>query len=728
MDTASLFVSESLRSANNPLVFAWRVGHRNSRSRWPLRLVIGFLAGLCMGGFSTARVVGQCTLSGAVSTWIDGNSNWNNGLNWSPNAVPNSASTSVCITHGSSTITLDINATVGDLQLASGNALNVQQGLMLAATGAVISGGSLTLSPTPGTQAIISVTGDFTNESGASLTFGSLTTFADSGNRVSVAGDFNNVGGAVTMPYFGFHNALSVGGTFNNNGGTLTMIGVDDTLSVGGDFNNNGGVLDAHVEQGGDFSIAGSFHNSGGVVTLGDCCSRVSVGGEFDNSGGTVTVFGGAESISVGGGFNNKGGALTLAGEGASISVGRDFNNSGGTLTLASGALGPSFSVGAAFNNGGTVTVSGQGSSFSVGRDFNNDGGTLTLASALGNSFAVGGAFKNNGGTVTVDGPPTGEFGFMTVDGTFAQNGSGSHTFVEGTVTAGSLDLEGGTYTNDTGVTDLGTVSGTPLSGSVNLGSNGVLTDNARVNVGTPNTQGTLNNAGIVGVGRAGTLTLLDSGSYTQTGGVTDVNGTLIAANVAINGGLLSGTGTVEGATTIGANAQLSPGFLGIGTMKFSGGPPQPALDVLGTWDQSIHFSWLFDTADINGQLALGTDSVLDIFLSPFYHPKVGTSVTVADFSSLSGTFGSILNDTFNNGKEDWLIAYNSTDIVLTAGRVDPAGDPPGDPPAGDPSAATPEPSSLMLIFLGIGALTLTRTFRRKPRRDLLGSNVGRPR
>lgn len=71
-------------------------------------------------------------------------------------------------------------------------------------------------------------------------------------------------------------------------------------------------------------------------------------------------------------------------------------------------------------------------------------------------------------------------------------------------------------------------------------------------------------------------------------GGITDVNGTLIASNGAIDGGLFSGTGTVDGVTTVAANARLSPGDLGIGTMKFNRSPSQISLDLLGTWDESI--------------------------------------------------------------------------------------------------------------------------------------------
>src|SRR5208283_3172567 len=86
-------------------------------TRWAGALV-ALLVAAC---FSIPAALGQCALSGTVSTWnVAGNANWSNGSDWNPVGIPNSPSTSVCITNGSSAVTLDINATTADLQLASG--------------------------------------------------------------------------------------------------------------------------------------------------------------------------------------------------------------------------------------------------------------------------------------------------------------------------------------------------------------------------------------------------------------------------------------------------------------------------------------------------------------------------------------------------------------------------------------------------------------------------------
>src|SRR3974390_523331 len=85
---------------------------------------------LAVMALSQPAALAQCTLT-SPDTWSHGSSsNWNNGGNWS-GGVPNSSSTNVCITDGSSAVTLDLNASVASLQLASGNALDFNQGTQL---------------------------------------------------------------------------------------------------------------------------------------------------------------------------------------------------------------------------------------------------------------------------------------------------------------------------------------------------------------------------------------------------------------------------------------------------------------------------------------------------------------------------------------------------------------------------------------------------------------------
>jgi hypothetical protein len=88
-----------------------------------IRWAGAFVALLAVVCFSAPAALGQCTLTGTVSTWTDANGVWSTPGNWN-NGEPNSASTSACITDGTSTVTLDVSATIASLQLATGNTLN----------------------------------------------------------------------------------------------------------------------------------------------------------------------------------------------------------------------------------------------------------------------------------------------------------------------------------------------------------------------------------------------------------------------------------------------------------------------------------------------------------------------------------------------------------------------------------------------------------------------------
>jgi hypothetical protein len=105
--------------------------------RYAIRWAGALVALLVLLCFSTPAALGTgcSTLAGTVSTWTDGNSNWNGDGNWNA-GVPNST-TSACITNGTSTVTLDANSNsyVEDLELGNGNTLTSGLNIVLLVYG-----------------------------------------------------------------------------------------------------------------------------------------------------------------------------------------------------------------------------------------------------------------------------------------------------------------------------------------------------------------------------------------------------------------------------------------------------------------------------------------------------------------------------------------------------------------------------------------------------------------
>ena len=202
------------------------------------------------------------------------------------------------------------------------------------------------------------------------------------------------------------------------------------------------------------------------------------------------------------------------------------------------------------------------------------------------------------------------------------------------------------------------------------------------MDAGTFSNTGIFSNSGAVTISNTGLFTT--SSDYTQTAGRSTVNGTLTAtggAMVDIEGGKLSGTGTINGDVLM--KGIMSPGSGGVpGTFTVNGNYQQTAA---GVFDEIIKSSSANGLLDVTGLLALDPGSLLEITLQNGFDP-VGDSFTILDYGSLSGEFGngtSFMADGFN-----WTLTYGSNDAILTAVSV-------------DPPVNTPEPGTIALIAFG---------------------------
>src|SRR6266851_10433026 len=112
---------------------------RPSRGKLPRRLLTSSLLLLVLSvSFAADPAQAQCTLTSPTTWNVAGNGTWSTNGDWNPAVFPNSSSTNVCITNGTSTVTPDTNALIADLQLASGNSLSFGLNTSLTVSGGTI--------------------------------------------------------------------------------------------------------------------------------------------------------------------------------------------------------------------------------------------------------------------------------------------------------------------------------------------------------------------------------------------------------------------------------------------------------------------------------------------------------------------------------------------------------------------------------------------------------------
>jgi hypothetical protein len=435
---------------------------------------------------------------------------------------------------------------------------------------------------------------------------------------------------------------------------------------------NNSGRL--HVNVNGLLDTLGTFTNTGTIY------GRVVLGGSvgvnvFTNSGrlnGTFFTDGTlinsptgkivANAFGIDGSVLNYG-KMTASGK-STILFGGLSNY--GMLTLESTAeivneYGEIFNAGIFTNKGDYVSLSG-GEIFNTGTFINkgmysgdeedilyNSGsvintGTITSKSVIGND----GTFVNRGTIMLSSG--------NTIYPTFSNTGmfrnSGSFSISNGGFPPPITFINSGTFRNS------GTLT---LNTGVTTTNSGIIRDS-----GTITNNGTFTNSGDVRITKSGVFNT--STNYTQTGGHTFVNGTLAAtgpAIVDIQGGFLSGHGTIDGNVFMGGTivpgASTHPGTLTIdGNYEQGGGAVYEEL--ISRKSNGL--------LDISGLAKLETDALLTIALEGGFDPSNGTSFTILDYGSESGAFA-ITDPFFNGGTQKWVISSYSggdgDDIILTA-------------------------------------------------------------
>jgi outer membrane autotransporter protein len=548
-------------------------------------------------------------------------------------------------------------------------ALNISGGTLTLGTGLQVGdwGGSGTVTQTGGDVMINAGCGDSAHC--ASLNIGNQGghgTYAISGGSLSFDSGFFDIGrnstgnaasdgllaisgtGAVNVTngtmVIGNWLGMSAGdvagtGRVEQTGGTLSIDG-NSTLylsgSGNGTYNLDGGVLRI-----GGSSLQANYNNFGGSYTFNLGGGTIQVAGSALSADVNATLKDGTVStIDTGGlgatwsGVLGGAGALRKAGDGSlMLTAANTYTGgtvvAGGTLNVANaGALGRGA---VSLQAGSTLDFA---DSYVVANAINVSGDpTIHVADGLTETFA--GAITD--GTASGDMVKTGA-GNLVLSAANAY--TGETVISEGTLSlVGNGSLATSSRVNDNAMLDLaGAAGGVALNslagnGVVNLGTRSLsLTNAADTFSGTIQGSGGLNVFGGHQV-LAGVNTY--TGDTTVSTGELEVTGSIDQSTVRVQGGVLSGNGSVGGLVTS-AGATLAPGGQDIGMLTVNGNLSQTAGSTYAAQIGAV----TSDRIVVNGTATIGDGAVLAIQRLPGTLFTPGTRYEVLSASGgINGTY-----------------------------------------------------------------------------------------
>ena len=170
---------------------------------------------------------------------------------------------------------------------------------------------------------------------------------------------------------------------------------------------------------------------------------------------------------------------------------------------------------------------------------------------------------------------------------------------------------------------------------------------------------GAVETAGTVDVAAGATLEI--TSALTQTAGTTHVDGSIAAAGVALNGGVLSGSGAVGGPLT--NRAAIEPGT-STGILAVSGSYTQTAQGTLRVEVNGATAGTGYDRLAVTGTAALG--GTLDIDAAPGLN--VGDTFLVVTAATRTGKFKTIRGRDLGGGLAIDVV-YRSTGVELRVVR-----------------------------------------------------------
>jgi len=408
--------------------------------------------------------------------------------------------------------------------------------------------------------------------------------------------------------------------------GTITLSGnntyTGETRVSSGSLVRIGDLNDTRIDSGADLTIVNGTltnvtSNQGRINLENSSLSQAMTGGTISvDSNSSLSNFSGGNISTVYnyGSSSNGGGISRLHNE-----VGASFTNTGYISNL--------------YNDGSFINSSSQ-SDIYVARNY--------VGASLSNSGSID--YLYNSGTVNNSGTIYGvesNYGDFVNTGTvdsYIENSIGS--FVNnGTVDVYRLQVSGGTFTNNstlnlTNSTSNSETYSSHVHGELINSRDGVITlENSNLDV-----TGAVNNSGTVEVMANSSIT--GTGSYIQSGNkdaLTTMNGR-IETDMAINSGILKGSGYIVGDLVVGPNGTVqpgnSPGLLTIdGDFTLENGA-ELVMEIWGDGDNGYLFDEISVTGDFNlfGDINFDLGEGLDISIFETNDPEVDPLFSFADF------------------------------------------------------------------------------------------------
>jgi hypothetical protein len=595
----------------------------------------------------------NATHAAGLVNWIGGDGDWEDGTQWSGGLVPG----------GTDDVTIaglvDVTAS------APGNAALT----LMNEAGFELAGGDLDVIGLFSNAGTTSVTGGKFEANFIANDISGDIRVSGANSELSVVVEFNNAGtltieqlahGATAnltnLNLFTLQSAATVDAeTLVNDGGAtsvvqnaLTTLTVADNITNAGDFS----VIDHAVV------IAESFANYAGLM-LDD--GTVSADSFLNAALGVIDLTGAATGFAIGGNVTNQGEFTVRSGaHGDVVSIGNENK-----LVVSGGGLLESISI---LNDpAASIVVTGLGSRLALTDNLQSSGSVEVDDAAALDALSIGTSGDltvRNGARIGTESILNMSGGKILVEHTGSEVVLGNNFENAGTVEVrDNASVTAGSYVNE---------SDTTLSSTASL-STTTLVNQAGAVLSVTGTNTTIDVTGVLETN--GTLAItsgarVTAGVFEQGAGTTSLDGGTLGSSdtgIVILGGLLEGSGALEGSLYVFPGGTAAPGTSADMTTNWNvSGLAQLGgtllIDIEGLAGGA------FDTITASGAVSLG--GVLDVKLLGGFEPLIGDTFDIVLGTSVAGAFATEILPVFDGRTFDVVLGLDFVRLTVTAAPI----------------------------------------------------------